>query len=201
MSFDYEYGKNFRTVLSFFYQGNSGQVFTYLVNGDLNSDGSTGNDLRYVPKNTLDIKFVDFLNSNGSVRYTAAQQSVAFDQFIGSDAYLNKTRGGYTERNGRSTPWEHVVDARLAQDFFIKAGEKRHALQLSFDIFNFTNLLNKEWGRQYSVGNQASTILSTVNRNPAATGRGYNFSIGQVPWSMNFGSRWQGQVGLRYTFN
>lgn len=204
VALNFEYAKYFKTTVSLFYTGNSGQVFTYLVNGDPNSDGRFGNDLLYVPADPSQIKFIDFLNSNGTVRFTAAQQADAFEAFIKGDKYLSKTRGNYTERNGRSTPWEHVIDARVAQDFYIMAGGKRHALQLSFDIFNLTNLLNKDWGKQYTVTNQASTILTAVNRTSGPViyqGKGYNYSIGQAPWSMTFGSRWQGQVGVRYTFN
>ena len=108
----------------------------------------------------------------------------------------------YTERNGSNTPWEHVLDMRFTQDFFLTTGETKHTLEFTFDVFNLTNLLNKSWGRQYSVTNQAYTILSTVNRTSGAfIGKGYNFPIGQDPWSMTFGSRFQGQIGFRYSFN
>jgi len=203
LTYSVNYAKHFKTTIGLFYNGNSGTPFTYLVNGDLNSDGRFGNDLIYVPANPSQIKFVDLLNSAGTaVVYTAAQQSAAFEQFIQDDPYLRKIRGQYTERNGRNTPWEHVLDARIAQDIYITAGGKKHTLEVSFDIFNLTNLLNKDWGRQYSVGNQAYNLLTTVNRTSGAfVGKGYNFTIGQTPWSTNFGSRWQGQVGIRYTFN
>ncbi len=195
------YTKFLRTSLSFFYSGNSGARLTYLVNGDLNSDGRFGNDLLYVPANLSEITFVDFLNANNTVRYTAAQQAQAFDQFITNNKYLNRRRGNYTERNGSSTPWEHVIDMRLAQDFFITTGENKHTLQFTFDVFNFTNLLNKKWGRQYAVTNQAYNALTAVNRTGAVAAKGYNFSIGQTPWSTTFASRFQGQLGVRYTFN
>lgn len=204
LSYGIDYAKHFRSSIAFFYAGNSGQSFTYLVNGDLNSDGRFGNDLLYVPANASQIKFIDLLNSAGNtVLYTAAQQSELFMQFIENDPYLRKRKGMYTERNGRSTPWEHVIDARFAQDFYINVGGKKHDLQFTFDIFNLTNLLNKDWGRQYSVGNQAYSLLTTLNRTTGISpqGKGYNFTPGQDPWSMNFGSRWQGQIGLRYTFN
>jgi hypothetical protein len=202
LAFNAEYFKFTKTSIAFFYAGNSGQRFTYLVNGDLNSDGRFGNDLMYVPRNTSEIRFVDFLNTNNTVRYTAAQQAAAFEKFVGSDKYLNSRRGTYTERNATSTPWEHVLDMRLAQDFFIKTGDTRHALQITFDVFNFTNLINRDWGRQWSVGNQAYTVLTTVNRTTGAfIGKGYNFNIDQLPWNMNFGSRFQGQIGIRYSFN
>jgi Carboxypeptidase regulatory-like domain/TonB-dependent Receptor Plug Domain len=202
LSYFIEYGKNFKTSVSFFYNGNSGQPFTYLVNGDLNSDGRFGNDLLYVPANASQIKFVDRLNSAGNaVVATAAQQAAAFEAYVNGDSYLTKRKGLFTERNGSSTPWEHVVDGRIAQDFTIKTGEKKHALQVTFDVFNLTNLLNNKWGRQYFVTNQAYTILSTVNRTSGAfIGKGYNFTPGS-PWTTSFGSRWQGQLGIRYTFN
>lgn len=204
LSFHFEYANHWKTNVAFFYSGNSGQVFTYLVNGDLNSDGRFSNDLVYIPRDPGEIKFIHYLNSDGSVRYTPEQQAVAFEEFISNDRYLSKKRGAYTARNGRSTPWEHVVDARIAQDFSFNAGGKKHNFQLTFDIFNLTNLLNKDWGHQFSVSNQAYTLLTTVNRTTGAAeyrGKGYNFNIGQNPWSMNFASRWQGQAGIRYTFN
>lgn len=203
LSFNYEYIKHLKTSIAFFYNGNSGQPFTYLVNGDLNSDGRFGNDLIYVPNNPTEIKFVDRLNStNTAVVATAAQQSADFETFITNDAYLTKRRGDYTERNGRSTPWEHVVDARFAQDFFVTMGGKKHDFQFTFDVFNLTNLINKDWGRQYFVSNQAYNVLTAVNRTSGNfVGKGFNFNNTQLPWSMSFGSRWQGQIGLRYTFD
>jgi hypothetical protein len=199
------YAKNLRTSVSLFYSGNSGQRLTYVTNGDLNSDGNFGNDLVYIPRNASEIKFVDFLqtaNNVTSVRYTAAQQAEAFDAFVNNDKYLSKRRGTYTERNGSSTPWEHVVDMRLAQDFTVNTGGSKHTLQVTFDVFNFTNLINNEWGRQYFVTNQAYNLLQTINRTTGNfIGKGYNFAIGQEPWGLSFGSRFQGQLGLRYSFN
>ena len=113
-------------------------------------------------------------------------------------------KGTYTERNGRSTPWEHVIDARLTQDFIVMGGKKKHNLQLTFDVFNLTNLLNKDWGRNYFVTNQAYSILATVSNRTSGPspnqGVGYNFTA-RDPWTLNFGARWQGQFGIRYSFN
>ena len=204
LGLNFSYAKYFKTSLAIFYSANSGQKYTYLVNGDLNSDGRFGNDLLYVPRDASEIKFVDFLNSDNTVRFTAAQQATAFQTFIDNDKYLSKRRGQYVERNQNNTPWEHVLDMRLAQDFILNMGKNQHAFQLTFDVFNLTNLINRDWGRQYSVGNQASSILTSVNRTSgpvASQGKGYNFAIGQDPWNVNFNSRYQGQIGLRYTFN
>jgi outer membrane receptor protein involved in Fe transport len=202
LSYNVNYAKYFKTSVSFFYEGRSGTRFTYVTNGDLNSDGQFGNDLIYVPRNTGEIKFIDALNANGTVRATAAQQAAAFESFIAGNKYLNSRRGMYTERNGTNTPWENVVDMRLAQDVAVNAGGQRHTFQITFDVFNVTNLINRDWGRQYSVNNQAYNLLTTVNRTSGAfAGRGYNFTIGQQPWNTTFGSRFQGQLGVRYSFN
>lgn len=198
-SFNLNYTKFFRTSIGIFYSGNSGQRFTYLVNGDLNSDGRFGNDLLYVPVNQGEITFVDFLNSDGSVRYTATDQAAAFENYINGNKYLRNRRGQYTERNGSSTPWEHVIDMRIAQDFYITRSDNRHTLQITFDLFNLTNLINRDWGRQFAVTNQAYNILTVApSSNPQ---KGYNYTPNQVPWSMTFASRFQGQLGLRYSFN
>jgi outer membrane receptor protein involved in Fe transport len=204
VSLNFDYAKHFRTSVSFFYNGISGQPFTYLVNGDLNSDGRFGNDLLYVPKDASEVNFIEVLDRNNNVVFTRQQQQDAFQAFIDNDKYLSKRRGMYTERNGRSTPWEHVIDARVAQDFYVMTGGKRHTLQVTFDIFNLTNLLNKEWGRQYFVTNQAYNLLTSLNRTTgpvAYRGKGYNFTPGTIPYTLAFGSRWQGQIGLRYSFN
>ena len=194
-STNFTYAKHLKTSLSFFYEGNSGTPFTYLVNGDLNSDGNFGNDLIYVPRGPSEIKFIDRL-SGSTVVATAAQQAEQFERFINNDRYLSKRRGQYAERNGARTPFTHIVDARLAQDFFVSVAGKKHALQFTFDLFNLTNLINNDWGRQYFVNNQAYNILSTVTR---GTLKGYNFTD-IVPYTTGFSSRFQGQLGLRYTF-
>lgn len=202
LSLNFSYAKHLNSSLAFFYAANSGSRFTYLVNGDLNSDGRFANDLLYIPRNTSEINFVDFLNTNGTVRYTAAEQAAAFERYISQDKYLNSRRGTYTERNGSSTPWEHVLDMRFAQDVFVTKGTNKHTLQFTFDLFNLTNLLNRDWGHQYAVTNQAYSILTTVNRTTGTSvGKGYNYSVGQNPWNLTFASRFQGQVGIRYSFN
>ena len=200
-STNFTYAKHFKTSLSFFYEGNSGRPFTYFVDGDLNSDGRFGNDLLYVPADPSQIHFIDRLSGSGTVIATAAEQAAAFEEFINNDKYLSSRRGQYTERNGRSTPWEHVIDARIAQDFFMNVGGKKHAIQVTFDVFNLTNLIDEDWGRQYTISNQAYAVLTAVDRpsGPNA-GKGYNFTP-RKPWSTTFGSRFQGQLGIRYTFN
>ncbi|HMI00953.1 MAG TPA: TonB-dependent receptor [Pedobacter sp.] len=203
LSYGLNYGKNKAsgTNISVFYAGRSGTPFTYLYNGDLNGDGAFSNDLLYVPRTIADIKLVNLTVGTGAsaVTYTPAQQWEALNNFISNDPYLKDKRGQYTTRNGGRLPWEHQVDVRLMQDIGGMIGTSKNRLQLSFDIFNFTNLLNKEWGRQFNFSNQAYTLVSYSS----SGGGGYTFSPAttQNPYTESFSARWQGQVGVRYLFN
>ncbi|MFZ1455020.1 MAG: hypothetical protein WAT46_03195, partial [Saprospiraceae bacterium] len=87
---------------------------------------------------------------------------------------------------------------RITQDLGKNIGNKKHGLQLTVDIFNFFNLLNNEWGRQYFVNNQALTLVNIESSRKGFTYRNTN----PVGWNVSdFSSRWQMQVGVRYTFN
>lgn len=188
--------KEFGTGINLFYAGNSGSPFTYLYNGDLNGDGAFSNDLLYVPRNMSEIKLVALTGSNPA---TPAEQWAALDTFISQDPYLSTRRGQYAERNGAKTPWEHRFDLRVSQDLGLKIANTVHKLQLTFDIFNFGNLLNKEWGRSYFVNNNAYQLVTYTT----SGGGGFTFrapSDNKAYSVSDLGSRWQGQFGVRYIF-
>lgn len=78
----------------------------------------------------------------------------------------------------------------------------KNKIQLTFDVFNVGNLLNKECGRQYFVGNQAMQLVALVN--PSTAAGGYTFRAptnGLGYQTFAFGSAWTGQFGIRYIFN
>lgn len=204
-------GDALATTFTVFYEGLSGQPLTYIYGNarDLNNDGNTGNDLLYVPTNVRDasqIRLTQTPTANGVVdTRTVAQIQDQLDAFIENDPYLRSHRGQVVERFGARLPWTHQVDIRVAQDFNFMAGGKKNSIQITFDIQNLGNLLNVNWGRQYVVANNAVELLRTettgVNVQPtfsfptsyANTARSYDFAP--------FLSRWQGQLGVRYSFN
>ncbi|MBO0357399.1 TonB-dependent receptor [Hymenobacter sp. BT186] len=227
-SFRKEYLGHLGTTVSLFYEAAPVSRFSYVYSGDMNGDNQTSNDLMYIPRNPSEINLRDIIytytpaGSTTAVeyaRYTAAQQSADLENYINQDKYLSKHRGEYAERNGAVRPWQQRLDARLLQDIFTNLGENRNALQLSIDIFNIGNLINKDWG-----------VLQTPNRTNPLTFAGYNATGQPVYTFPNFvnptrnaadgvvtagtpltktfrndtgglGSRWQGQIGLRYIFN
>lgn len=206
------------TTISGIYTGEAGRPYSFIIgnNFGFTGEGSGTSPLAYIPENASDLQFVDF--TSGGVTYTAAQQQAAFEQFISSDEYLSDRRGGYTERNAKRTPFEHVVDLKIAQEIFGSFGGRRNGLELTLDIFNFTNLLNNEWGLRYNPGFRTVDLLrferfnSSTDLTPRYTFRFPSFNDGEGITDMDeywreelidfgtYGSRWQMQAGLRYTF-
>ncbi|MCD0488862.1 TonB-dependent receptor [Pedobacter sp. MC2016-14] len=199
------------TSIGLFYTGQSGTRFTYVSrNSILGDDGfATNNDLIYVPNAASELNFVP-LTLNG-VTYTAAQQSAAFDNYINNDPYLKKRRGNYAERNGGRLPFVNMFDLHAEQNFFVKIGNSKQHLAVSFDINNVGNLLNKNWGRFYYLTNDNYQLLTVTAVNATTRVPSYTFNptvlnakdnaFSIQDFSNYNSSRWTGQLGLKYFFN
>jgi hypothetical protein len=211
-SYRKEYFKHLVTNLSFIYQGAIDYRFSYTYSTDFNRDGTTGNDLIYIPKdarNTSEIQFVNSANINGII-YTGSQQAQLFEDYINQDKYLSKHRGQYAERNGATAPWRNQVDARFMQDLFAKTGKNRNTFQFTVDIFNLGNLINPSWGKTKATN--ASAILVPQNATALVPGGSVvptfrlNTSQGQIVTRtfrdvVSTASTYSVQFGLRYMFN
>jgi len=173
----------------------SGSPFSYVAEGDVNRDGSAKNDLIYIPQNQSEIVLTNIVDSNNVVITPASEQWQQLDNFISNDPYLSKRRGQYAERNGARTPWNHQLDTKLVyQTTLFKT-----KLEISLDIFNFTNLIHKNWGRQTfvpNVNNSGFALLDFIkieNEKPV-----YQFNNNnKTPYLVdNLASRWQMQFGV-----
>ncbi|MFK7981558.1 MAG: carboxypeptidase regulatory-like domain-containing protein [Saprospiraceae bacterium] len=199
----FEYSDFAATTLSIFYTAKSGSPYSFVYNSSATSDISQSadyNDLIYIPANQGDINLVDI---DGGA--TAAQQWTALDQFISGNDYLNSRRGDYAEANEVRTPFEGVLDLKIIQDFYIGGndGGTRHNFQVTFDVFNFTNMFNKNWGRRYFVGGNTFPLIQ-ANRSDEGELQ-YNFvapngSPYNIVQSGTYSARWNAQLGLRYSF-
>ena len=200
-SYDLKWNDNIKTTFGLFYQGINGNAFTYTYQEgkDVLNDDSSDNAVIYVPLNAADIRLKE--GANG---LTAAQQWDALDSFIESNDYLKSRRGKYAEINADRAPWSHVVDLKVLQDFSIKFGKKTHTLQASFDIFNFTNLINKNWGVQKFAPNFGEIAILRTESNGVAPVYSFNPAVVEKMFTIDDSgiesSRWQMQIGLRYTF-
>ena len=193
------------SYLSLIYTSQSGSPFTYAItsSNNLTRNGQQV-DLPFIPASADQINFVNRTNADGSIS-TPAQQYSEFDNFIKSDSYLNSHRGQYAERNGARTPWNNLLDLRFMQDFHFSVGRKVNTIQVTFDVINFSNLLNKNWGVVYYTPNtQNSSVDIGLRVTRAATSTAaptYTFTAPSATYSIDqFSSRWQGQLGVRYLF-
>ncbi len=181
----------------------SGAPFTWgFVNSTIaNTPQAAG--LAYVFKDEAEATkyFVDKKNAAGVVTETAAQQATNFISFVNGDEYLSTRKGDFTERNTGRTPWNTTMDVRVMHN--VKLGAK-NGIQITLDIFNFTNLLNADWGRSYFSSNTFnSTVGLGLSRSNSGTSADptYTFTKPTATYSVDqLASRWQMQLGLRYSF-
>lgn len=205
-----EYAKMFATSLGFTFEAANGGTGTYTVSGDLNNDGQSANDLIYVPRNASDI-ILEAHATGGDTR-TATEIWNQLDAYISQDKYLSSRRGQYAERNGLLLPFYKRLDLNFTQDFFVKVKNKRNTIRFTADVFNFGNLLNKDWGIFQTTTRTALLNLKRVETTGANAGKPvYSFpyfdATNKTVLTNSFqnstgqGSRYQVQLGVRYIFN
>lgn len=202
------------TTISLFMDGHSGIPYSYVVGGSgarnfNNETGSTSRNrsLVYIPVSQDDIVLVDVTDSEGNVTFSAEDQWSELNAFIEDDPYLSKNRGSYAGKNSNFAPWETILDLAVRQDFGVQVGDNSHRIQISFDVFNFLNLINSDWGVRYQIpgsfsyyellnfqGFESGTLTPTYTYNRGAEVKSsFNFN--------DFSSRWRARLGFRYIFN
>lgn len=184
-------GKHAATTISAFYEGcNMGYVgnqysytrWNYTFSSNITGDGGAYN-LIYIPT-TAELKNMPF---------TDEANKQAFEARIQSDEYLSSHRGQYAERGCCVMPWYSRLNLKVAQDFYIGAGERKHNVQVGLDIKNALNLVNSNWGNIQSLNNQ--NILSYKNGK-------YTYNENSCTFSplASTASTWQMLLSLRYNF-
>jgi len=207
--FEY-FNKNMATIITFTYNGQSGQPFSYTYRNSPVGDQSATetNDLIYVPTQT-ELATMNFsANTVNGVTYTPDQQKALLNQYIDNDKYLKKRRGNFAERNGARLPFTHIINMSLEQKFRVKVSDRRYEFSIRYDVFNFTNMLNKNWGRTWFMANDnfqliqfvkyaSATNLTPEYRYTPINGTPYNVSTSTEP---RLSARWISQISLRLNF-
>ena len=190
------YGSGWTTTVGLIYSGSSGAPYSIYYNGDLNGDSSNGNDLIFIPTDAQ-IDQMPFLATSA---YSVDAQKAGMKEWIAKDSYLSKHRGEYFDRYADNEDFEHHFDFHLAQKFSFNAAGTVHSIELSFDIMNVGNMLNKKWGR-YAAAGGSSTYYSPITYNSSTSQ--FQF-LHDGDYNMrsysDYYSRWRGQLGLKYTF-
>ena len=205
--FNYAKNRSF-TTLSLFYNGQSGNPYSYVyTNSMVNDNGSAETfDLIYIPTKD-DLATMRFTQNE----YTPGEQKDFLNDFIESDKYLKKHRGEFAKRNGARLPFVNTIDLRLQQDFSIKIKEKIVGIAVTYDVFNFLNMLNKDWGRIYFLSNDSYPLIKfdgyVSNTTPdiipqyqfkPINGKPYALQTSTIPGNS---ARWISQLGFKVSLN
>lgn len=214
----FEYGNgHLATTISMTYQGQSGQPFSYVYSNSIvkSINRTATNDLIFIPTSAQLQTMVFDNNTVGSgataVTYTPQQQRDLFDAYISNNKYLSKHRGEYAARNGARLPFTNLINLKIQQDFKVKLAGRDYGVQLSYDVFNFANMLDHTAGKQYFLSNDQYTLLtfngfvSNTNLTPkyrfssqtANNGKPYGLSTSSQP---DYSARWISSITARINF-
>ena len=156
LSYKVEYLKHLATTFSIYYNGAAQGRNSVAYSNDMNGDGASS-DLIYVPRNASELSFVDLVYTDKDTKITevtsADIQAAKFQEYVDGDSYLKGRKGEYAERFGKVQPWKNRFDVKILQDIFTNFGtDRKYTVQLSLDIVNAGNLLNKDWGLYTNSG-------------------------------------------------
>ncbi len=195
LSRQFELFKGYKTLTSLYYEGRSGNPYSWVFGSDLNGDGVSFNDTVAVPTDANDPRF-DFSGM------TTTQRDAFF-------AYLNKSglsqyAGGIAPKNAFVEPWVNRLDLKFVQNIPIKGYAK---VQLFFDFINFGAFISKK-----TFGfTEISPFLSndvfrtrTLTTTTAYTTGGLirpTYTSDPVGFNIDNGmSRWRIQLGAKVQF-
>lgn len=193
---EFEFIKGYKTTGYLYYEGRSGNPYSFAYSTDLNQDGQAANDLIAVPTGPSDARF-DF-----SALSTASSDAMfAFIQTSG----LAKYAGSYAPKNTFFQPWVNRLDVGVKQN--IPLHFKTARLDLILDCTNFGNFLSKslfnyverapggpggDLFERRLVG--SATIDNTTGKIKPTTWAPADFLVD------NTMSRWRMQLSARLTF-
>ena len=185
------------TEVGLTYYGNTGMRYSLTMsestsgnnNKTFNGDGRSGHTLLYIPTDAE----IELMN------WKTPDDKVNFQAWCANDRYAKEHRGEFAERFGAMAPWENHFDFHFAENFFYnKRGGK---VQLSLDITNVANLLNKKWGTYYSSTTAVSPLkVESIAINGDSREGTFSYTGTTGPSINNIFSRWHAQLGLKVTF-
>ncbi|WP_439643384.1 carboxypeptidase regulatory-like domain-containing protein [Gemmatimonas sp.] len=168
------------------YVGISGRPYSLVINGDVNGDGTANNDLAFV---------FDPNDASTPADIAAGMRKVLDNPNNRARDYIADNLGRIAPRNGGWSPFRGRTDLRVARDIATVRGQ---AVELTLDLFNVENLLNRKWGGEYNLGGaQQLYAVSGFNQ----TTQRYTYRVNEnVGTAVKSGTPYQIQLGARYRF-
>ncbi len=209
----FSYAKNkMATAITLFYNGQAGSPYSYVYTGSMITDNINNKserfDLIYIPT-VAQLNEMTFVRNPDAPTISVQQQKDFLNDYIQKDKYLRKHRGEFAERNGARLPFTHIVDLRVQQDFKIKINKKETGFSIMYDVFNFTNMINKNWGRTYFMASDNFQLITFAGyANTATLTPQYQFTpLKGTPYSIQSSTlpgnsaRWISQLGIKINLN
>ena len=190
----FEFIKKWKTTAALYYEGRTGNPYSFVYSTDLNGDGRADQDAVAVPTGLSDPRF-DFSGM------TSAQQDAMF-AFINSSG-LARFAGGIAPKNTFSEPWVNRLDLKLSQQIPIHGSAK---LSLFFDFVNFGSFIS---AKTFGFTETAPGISNDVFRRRFLGGASYaadgrikpTFAATPANTGIDNGmSRWRIQLGAKVEF-
>ena len=192
LSYSRRYGL-FGTNVMLLYNGYSGEHYslTYAKGKvDVNGDSYRGNSLIYIPTE----------DEMSTMLWADDTSATAFNDYIKSDRYLQMNRGKFAERNSHSLPFVHRLDLHFAQSFYFSKSSSRR-VDLSLDVVNLTNLLNRSWGLVYRTSNWTLSPVTVTELREVEGGYRPVYKFNGASYTLdNIASRWHMQIGVKVVF-
>ncbi|ALJ27816.1 MULTISPECIES: TonB-dependent receptor [Stenotrophomonas] len=196
---------DYATRAGLFYEGRTGRPYSYIFYNDVNGDGATTNDLFYVPKGYGDVLFGKVVG--GKFQQDAAMEKAFFD-WLENTPELAGYKGQVVPANSHRAKWVNSFDVRLSQE--LPGLFKGHKTELSLDIMNVGNLLNKKWGLIDDYGFYSTRRVANYGGIDPATGK-YVYSFTGTTDNSSIQennndkgntavSRWSMMLSLKYKF-
>jgi hypothetical protein len=168
------------------YSGIGGTRYSLLSGVNSNADFVATNDLAYV---------FDWKNSATSADVQKGLQAILDNPNASQSIkdYITKYAGKIAERNGGINGFYGFFDLRAIKK--ISFGKKQ-SLEISADLFNVMNLIDKNKGNSKNLGTQA--LYS--NKGFDAANQRFNYGVNTAGVANPGGDPYQFQIGLRYNF-
>ena len=158
-----------------------------VVNGNINGDYVSGNDLAFVfdpydSKTPQDIRdgMIALLNNDEIEE--------------GFKNYIRESIGTVAKRNGGVNPFSGTFDIKINKDIKLSKTQK---LQVSVDLFNVANMINKEYGLNKNLGKQSLYTVKGFDQDKKEFVYSVNPNAGRSSFN---GNPWPLQIGAKYIF-
>ena len=155
----FQFVRKWYSTASIYYEGRSGNPYSFVYDADLNGDGRADNDIVAVPGSLTDARF-DFsaMNATQQAAYMANIEALG----------LSENAGGIATKNSFREPWVNRLDLHLEQ--VIPVHNTAVRLKLFFDWVNLGSFISKDF---FGYTETSPLILNDVFRRRVLSGARY----------------------------